>query len=212
MVIADDFDQLNVKSYLDGDCEYYSTLQFSDIINSKKKNELAMMHFNIRSLPNKENKSKIETLLEQLPEIPDVMAFLETKINSSNINLINIAKYQFEHNASLSNAGGVGLYIREDLQYVVRTDISIDCPSCENLLVQIMLNSNSTNTQFNKSIIVGVIYRHPGGSYANFQEKLIRIIHKFNKPNTQLELCWFSIIPGSFDLCYELFFLVDSPY
>ena len=56
-----------------------------------------MMHFNIRSLPNKENKSKIETLPEQLPEIPDVTAFSETKINSSNINLVNIAKYQFEH-------------------------------------------------------------------------------------------------------------------
>ena len=86
------------------------------------------------------------------------MAFSETKINSFNINLINIAKYQFEHSDSLSNAGGVGLYVREDLQYVFRTDISIDCPSCENLFVEIMFNSNSTNTQSNKSIIVGVIY------------------------------------------------------
>ena len=66
--------------------------------------------FNIRSLPNKENKSKIETLLEQLPEISDVIAFSEKKNNFSNINLINIAKYQFEHNDSLSNAGGIGLY------------------------------------------------------------------------------------------------------
>ena len=188
MIIADDFNQLNVNSYLDGDCKYYSTLQFSNIINSKKKNELVMMHFNIRSLPNKENKSKIETLLEQLPEIPDVMAFSETKINSSNIDLVNIAKYQFEHNDSLSNAGGVGLHIRENLQYFVRTDISIDSPSCENLFVEIMFNSNSTNTQSNKFVIVGVIYRHPGGSYANFQEKLISIIHKFNKPNTQLAI------------------------
>ena len=78
------------------------------------------------------------------------------------------------------------MYIREDLQYFVRTDISIDCLSCENLFVEIMFNSNSTNTQSNKSVIVGVIYRHPGGSCANFQENLISIIHKFNKPNTQL--------------------------
>ena len=33
MVIADDFDQLNFNSCLDGDCKYYSTLQFSNIIN-----------------------------------------------------------------------------------------------------------------------------------------------------------------------------------
>ena len=86
------------------------------------------------------------------------MAFSETKINSFNINLINIATYQFERNDSLTNAGGVGLYIKEDLQYVVRTDISIDCPSSENLIVEIMFNSYSTNTQSKKSIIVVVIY------------------------------------------------------
>ena len=80
MVIADNFDQVNANSYLDGDCECYSTLRFSNVINSKKKNELAMMHFNIRSLPNKENKSEIETLLEQLPEIPDVMLFQKQKL------------------------------------------------------------------------------------------------------------------------------------
>ena len=97
-------------------------------------------------------------------------------------------------NDSLSNAGGVELYLREDLQYFVRTDISIDCPSFENLFVEIMFNSNSTNTRSNKSVIVGVIYWHPGGSYANFQEKLISIMHKFNKPNTQL------VISGDFNI------------
>ena len=36
--------------------------------------------------------------------------------------------------------------------------------------------------------MVSVIYRHSGGFYADFQEKLTNIIHKFNQFNTQLEL------------------------
>ena len=117
------------------------------------------------------------------------MAFSETKINSSNINLVSIENYQFERKDSLSHAGGVGLYLRKDLQYSVRTDISIDCPNCENLFVEIMLKSKRTGIiHSNKSILVGVIYRHPGGSYADFQEKLTNITHKFNQSNTQLEL------------------------
>ena len=117
------------------------------------------------------------------------MAFSETKINSSNINLVSIENYQFEHKDSLSHAGGVSLYLRKDLQYSVRTDISLDCPNCENLFVEIMLKSKRTGIiHSNKSILVSVIYRHPGGSYADFQEKLTNITHKFNQSNTQLVL------------------------
>ena len=103
-------------------------------------------------------------MLRQLPQIPEVMAFSETKINSSNINLVSIENYQFEHKDSLSHADGVGFYIRKNLQYSVRTDINIDCPKRENLFVEIMLKSKRSRIiHSNKSILVGVIYPHPGG-------------------------------------------------
>ena len=35
---------------------------------------------------------------------------------------------------------------------------------------------------------MSVIYRHPGGFYAKFQEKLTKVMHKFNQSNTQLVL------------------------
>ena len=90
------------------------------------------------------------------------MAISETKINATNINSVNIAKYQFERNDSLSQAGGVGLYISKDVQYSVRTDITIKSSNCENLFIEIMCKSKSTGSQSRKSIVIGVIYRHPG--------------------------------------------------
>ena len=49
--------------------------QYSNIINIKKSNKLGIVHFKIRSLPNKENKSKIEFFLSYLPQISEVVAF-----------------------------------------------------------------------------------------------------------------------------------------
>ena len=51
-----------------------------------------------------------------------------------------------------------------------------------------MCKSKSTESQSRKSIVIGVIYRHPGGSYDIFQEQLKEIIHKLNHSYTQLVL------------------------
>ena len=47
MSAVDDFDALDITACLDGDCKYYSALQYSNIIRNKMKNELAIFHFNI---------------------------------------------------------------------------------------------------------------------------------------------------------------------
>ena len=96
------------------------------------------------------------------------MAISETKHNPANINTVEIEDYQSEHVDSLSLAGGVGIYIRKDIQYSVEPEISIDCPDCENLFIEVMSKPNSNKKQTTRSLIIGVIYRHPSGSYATF--------------------------------------------
>ena len=52
--------------------------------------------------------------------------FLAPNIVITSINVMTIfGQYHFEHSDTLSNAGGVGLCIRNDLQYSVRTDITL---------------------------------------------------------------------------------------
>ena len=122
------FDDVNSDFNLpDGDCKYFSMSQYSNILKRQKYDEVAFVHFNMRSLP--KNKHKINSFLGQLPKecLPTIMAISETKLNPANVNTVEIEDYQFEHVDSLSLAGGVGIYIRKDIQYSVKPEISIDC-------------------------------------------------------------------------------------
>ena len=85
------------------------------------------------------------------------MSISETQLNPANVNTVEIEDYQFEYVNSLSLAGGVGIYIRKDLQYSVKPEISIDCPDCENLLIEVMSTPNSNKKQTTRSLIIGVI-------------------------------------------------------
>ena len=38
---------------------------------------------------------------------------------------------------SASNAGGVGIYIRNDLHYSIKSNLHLDCQDCENLFIEI---------------------------------------------------------------------------
>ena len=46
-----------------------------------------------------------------------------------------------------------------------------------------MSKPNSNKKQTTRSLIIGVIYRHPSGSYVTFQEQLSKILRKFNFSN-----------------------------
>jgi len=73
--------------------------------------------------------------------------------------------YDFEFLNSSSNAGGVGAYIAQDINYTTRDDLRLNLPHCEDLWLNVPLANG-------KPIIVGIIYRHPGHKYDNFTNKL----------------------------------------
>jgi len=62
----------------------------------------------------------------------DIENSTETRSNSININLPG---YIFIHKDSRPNAGEVGLYLKEDLQYKTLENINIDLENVENILI-----------------------------------------------------------------------------
>ena len=66
------------------DCKYYDISQFSNLFK-KNIDELAIVHFNLRSIA--KNKYKVEEFLMQSQFLPGVIAISETKLNSSNSHL-----------------------------------------------------------------------------------------------------------------------------
>ena len=78
--------------------------------NFNDKN-LTFLHVNIRSLS--KNKSLLEELMSSYNIFPDIIDVCETKLNkNSNIYLLSLENYSFHFVNSETNAGGVGIYIK----------------------------------------------------------------------------------------------------
>ena len=166
------------------DCKYFNISEFADILKSKAKSELAIVHFNLRSLI--KNKSKVQTFLMQLPTLPEVIAVTETKLNlKSDLLQTDLENYQFAHKDSTSNAGGVGLYVRNDLNFVIKPTMSVESENCESLFIEI---SSKPSKKKLKNTVVGVVYRHPGNSYSLFQKNFCNVMHMLNQHNTPFVL------------------------
>ena len=161
------------------DCKYYTLLELADAMKSNKSNDIMVIHFNLRSLP--KNKYKMEEFLLQLPNLPHIIAITETKLNSSNLDQAELENYRFEHVDSASNAGGVGVYIRNDLKYLSKSDIAVNSEDCENIFIEII---NKPRKKRQKNILIGLVYRHPKVSFTSFQNKLCDVMLTLDHSNS----------------------------
>ena len=66
---------------------------------------------------------------------------------------INLDGYKFNYVNSLTNAGRVGLFVKERIKFFVDKCIQRDLSIAETLWINVTLNDSST--------VVGIVYRHP---------------------------------------------------
>ena len=108
-------------------------------------------------------------------EMPSVIALSETKLSDDNFRNIAINGYKFISNYSPTNVGGVGLYIKEDIEFIRRQDIEFDFEGVETSFIEIP-------RQKNKNIIIGCIYRHPlVGQISKIQDTLREKLNLINQ-------------------------------
>ena len=105
-------------------------------MKSHKNNEIMVIHFNLTSMP--KNKHKIYNFLLQLLNLPHIIAITETKQKSSNLDQAELENYHFELMDSASNAGDVGVYVRNYLKYLLKSDIIVNIEECENIFIEII--------------------------------------------------------------------------
>lgn len=67
----------------------------------------------------------LQDILLTAKEIPDIIAKSETKLNENNLFNINIPGYVFLNTNSETSAGGVGLYLSNDLEFIRRRDLEL---------------------------------------------------------------------------------------
>ena len=111
--------------------DYLSPSKLSKVVTNTTDNDFILLHFNVRSLP--KNKDKIEEMISDSNRLPHAIAIFETKLKEESTINVNLPGYRFFRNNSPTPAGGVRLYLKEPLQYRVRTDLLLEANKCEDL-------------------------------------------------------------------------------
>ena len=148
--------------------------------SSHTANDLIILHINTRSLT--KNIERLEELICLMKYQPDVIAISETKLNDkSNLNLVQLPGYQFVHDNSMTQAGGVALYVKTRLHFNVRHNILFHAVEYESVWIEII---NKTTKL--KNIILGVLYRHPQNSIPDFTDKFSDLLDTISTENKDI--------------------------
>ena len=173
---------------MDQNFNYYSVNDFhgSHEINecSSDKKTFSALNCNIRSLT--ANYDKLLHMLSRLNFPFSVIGLSEIKfrVDRDHFANINIPGYQFVSEPSLSNSGGVGFYICDNLNYSIRYDITISNNDFEGISIEVITTGQPT-------ILCGVLYRHPTSNLDNFMNYINSTIEKINREE---KLCLLMVI------------------
>lgn len=170
--------------------DYYSIHDFhsrEEICHSFSKNSFSTFHCNIRSLA--ANYDNLITLLSELHYPFNVIGLSETKIkvNKDQISNTSIPSYDFISQPSLQNAGGVGFYVKNDIIYHTRDDLTSTTEDYESLWIEIDCKAHC-------NIVCAIVYRHPNSNLEKFSDYLIATVDKISKENK------YCILMGDFNI------------
>ena len=135
------------------DCSYYDPRDIANLPNANKENT-SYFHLNCRGLASHwDNFTSLVHELNSHNFSFDFIGISETfKTDNNNLELVGYHNF-LSKNRQDSNRGGVGIYIKETIQYTVREDLSIFIPHIfESVFIEI-------EVKHGKNEIVGVIYR-----------------------------------------------------
>ena len=162
LIKANDNTPKYINSNLNSSIKTQET-QYCEVKNipSKVKQNFTILHVNIKSI--KSNIDGLEELLCYFQNSPDIIAISETKLKVTDNCKTVLERYNFIHEGTDTNAGGVGIFIKDSITYTVCNNLKMDIPGCEDLWIKV------NHKKFN--CIVGAVYRHPHQMIKKFQEK-----------------------------------------
>ena len=188
------FDENNDMQY--SSSEYFTVNQFKSL---KRLNEsFSIMHLNIRSL--NRNFEGLRLLMDNsLQSSFSVIGLTETWATQGSASLYSLPGYDFIENSRCKRiGGGVALYIKQNLDYIIHNGLNCMSEVVESLLVEIRVPRS-------KNILITVIYRPPNSNSKDFFEYLQDLIHNpvFNNKD-----CY---IIGDFNIDVSKFHTLNTP-
>ena len=132
-----------------------------------------MLHINTRSL--NKHFEKLEEFVTQLGKLPEIIAISETKLHSEF--KMQLQGYTFIQNNSNTNAGGVGMFIKETLTFQSLNKYQLNTEGCEDLWITVNIN--------NTKKVFGVLYRHPQTDFTKFNKSFELTLATLNREKAQ---------------------------
>ena len=150
-------------------CNYHLEDTFNDKIDKTniRSNSFSMIHTNIRSIP--KNLNNFENYLDGLNHTFSIIGLTESWLSDSSAQCYNLRGFRGEHRyRDNRSGGGVSLFIKDDIEYVLREDLCQMNKNIESIFVEI----DKSNSNKDKNTIIGVIYRPPDTDLKVFNEIL----------------------------------------
>ena len=173
----------------------YTIDEFRDR-NIDSPNIFNIMHHNSRSILSKDKLDDYDCFIDMLGDPFDIIGLTETWLNVNNVNSPIFKDYNYNHvyetrpldrdSEMKDRGGGLSLFIRDNIPFKKRNDLTVMTPYLELLFVEITFN--------NKTYLIGVTYRIPNTNFNLFTEGINAILEKIR--NT-----YQVILMGDFNIC-----------
>ena len=133
--------------------------------------KLSLLHLNIRSLS--KNYENLIEFLTNVPLRPRIISLTETKIKDKPLTNITVSGYTFLLVNSISNAGGVGVYVSR-IYHSLKLSFEVSFSGSENKWINLIYPGTDIN------YVVGTVYCHPNSNTYDFKKLLNDILTKLN--------------------------------
>lgn len=172
----------NDDQSFNGPCQNYflpsefNTFMHDNLLHQNFKNGFSCLHLNCRSL--KKNADSLISFLNGINLDFCAVGVTETWLNSNDPSY-DIEGYNFIGSSRQERrGGGVGAFIRNDLNFVHRKEFDIFSESIECIFIEIQSKP--------KNILFSVIYRPPNSSLPDFIESLTTVLNNVTQENKLL--------------------------
>ena len=166
-------------------CNYLDCDEIHELGLIHGTKDLTIFHGNVGSLP--KNQNKIEELFRDAQKLPDIICTTETKLLKGKDvpSKVGIKGYEFEHCPTPTDKGGAGIFVADYLDFDIRNDLYLNMERIEDIWIQLKQNKDKKDNPDCEQLVIGVIYRHPGSQYKEFENRLCDTISLLNRNQTK---------------------------
>ena len=173
----------------DIDSKYLADSSIHEFFKLDDRTAINLLHANCRSLS--KNFSKLSTLFNLISGKITAIAVTETWLTESNSDIFNFPGYEFVSKSRTSkNAGGVGIYVDNSHEYIIRDDLCLMLPHIECIFIELVLRGVP-------NVILGCVYRPPNTDATTFNTDFLSLLNVISTGTDKKKL---SLIAGDFNL------------